>query len=217
MPKVLIPEIQPMKNTGDVFTSVHDWSKNINGLFYYLKSQLIEHEYIMKITQSSIITIHRFLKTKLYKILSIIRNDIYSYQPFHELQKILQLIQTQNNSTTTTNEARIYRKSIIKDFPLDENFEINSSKQRSLRSSIDFYQKLISCDNELSTIIDQHFNDESKPIGDNQTIFNTSYLSKQISNYSLNIRKIDKYINDAKDLNETFRQVSFLFFFYYYF
>jgi hypothetical protein len=206
-----------MKNIRDVFSSVYDWSKNLSGLFFYLKNQLVEYEYIMKIIQCSITTIHRFLKSKLFKLLCSIRNELLDYQAFHELERISYLIESKNNSISTK-LSHPYHKSIIKDFQMDDSLEIISSEQQSLpkirsslQSSIDFYHKLVEYDKELSTITDQNFSDELKVIGDYQPIFNTSYLSKQINNYSLHIQKIDTYVNNALDLHERFRQVNFLY------
>jgi hypothetical protein len=213
VPKVNIPEIQPMKNIRDVFFSVYDWSKNLTGLFFYLKNQLIEYEYIMKITQSSIITIHRFLKSKLLKLLCSIRNKLFDYRPLYELERIVNIIESQSSAKL----IRPYHKSIVKSLQIDESSETNSTEQKSLskikpilRLSIDFYQKLIEYDKELSIMSDQNFDDQLKVIGDHQQpIFKTSDLSKQINNYSLHIRKIDEYVNNVINLNERFRQVSF--------
>jgi hypothetical protein len=202
-----------MKNIRDVFFSVYDWSKNLTGLFFYLKNQLIEYEYIMKITQSSIITIHRFLKSKLLKLLCSIRNKLFDYRPLYELERIVNIIESQSSAKL----IRPYHKSIVKSLQIDESSETNSTEQKSLskikpilRLSIDFYQKLIEYDKELSIMSDQNFDDQLKVIGDHQQpIFKTSDLSKQINNYSLHIRKIDEYVNNVIDLNERFRQVSF--------
>jgi len=207
-----------MKNIQDVFSSNHDWSKNLTGLFFYLKNQLIEYEYIMKITQSSIITIHRFLRSKLLKLLCSIRNKIYDYRPLYELERIGNIIESIINVDQSSEKViRPYHKSIIKPLEIDDTLETNSTEQKSLSKikpilqlSIDFYQKLIEYDKELSIISDQNFDDQLKVIGDHQQpIFKTSDLSKQINNYSLHIRKIDEYVNNVIDLNERFRQVSF--------
>jgi hypothetical protein len=128
-----IPEIQPMNNIQDRFRSVFDWSKAMTGLFFYLKNQLVEYEYIMKIVQSSITTIHRFLKSKLLKLLCSIRSELSDYRALHELERIVNLIEGKNNSisggnqlSTGNNEQssiktiRIYHKSIVKPFQIDE-------------------------------------------------------------------------------------------------
>ncbi len=109
-----------MKNIQDVFSSVYDWSKNLTGLFFYLKNQLIEYEYIMKITQSSISTIHQFLKTKLFKLLCSIRNELFDYQAFHELERIVNLIESKTNSISSEKMTKPYHKSIVKPFHTDE-------------------------------------------------------------------------------------------------
>jgi hypothetical protein len=167
----------------------------------------------MKITQSSIITIHRFLKSKLLKLLCSIRNKLFDYRPLYELERIVNIIESQSSAKL----IHPYHKSIVKSLQIDESSETNSTEQKSLskikpilRLSIDFYQKLIEYDKELSIMSDQNFDDQLKVIGDHQQpIFKTSDLSKQINNYSLHIRKIDEYVNNVINLNERFRQVSF--------
>ena len=92
-----IPELQPMKNLQDVFLSVSDWSKNITGLFFFIKQQLVEYEYMIKTIQSSITTIHRFLKANLLKLLCEIRKDCFDYQTIDELHQISKVIQSMMN------------------------------------------------------------------------------------------------------------------------
>ena len=137
-----IPEIQPMKNIQDVFFSVHDWSKNVIGLFFYLKNQLVEYEYIMKTTQSSITTIHRFLKSKLFKLLSSIRNELFDCQAIHELERVATVIESRYNPTEmneqpSTELARPYRKSIVQNSRRDEK-----STQRKIFCMIETFSKI---------------------------------------------------------------------------
>ncbi len=197
-----IPEIQPLKNLQDVFLSNYDWSKNIVGLFFYLKTQLIEYEYIMKTTQLSITTINRFLKSKLFKLICVIRHEIFRYQPIYELQRIADVIDAKNNSGQLN---RPYHKSIIKSSNQPNLLTIKPT----LQSATNLYKKLIDYDKELTKISEQNFNDEVKTATDRQPIFNTKHLFKQINKYSLYIQQMDKYINDAMDLSEKFRRVSF--------
>lgn len=87
-----IPDLQPTKNLQDAFFSVFDWSKNITGLFFYVKQQLDEYESMMKIIQGAITIIHRFLKSNLLEILCEIREDIFHYQTIYELDRIHTII-----------------------------------------------------------------------------------------------------------------------------
>jgi hypothetical protein len=114
-----------MKNIRDVFSSVHDWSVNLTGLFFYIKNQLIEYESIMKISQSSMMAIHRLLKSKLLVLLSSIRKKIFDHQALHELERIVWIIETKSKSISTVDQPsmktnRSYHKSIIKSCPMVE-------------------------------------------------------------------------------------------------
>jgi hypothetical protein len=198
-----IPEILPAKNLQDVFLSNYDWSKNIIGLFFYLKTQLIEYEYIMTITQSSITTINRFLKSKLLKLLCSIRSEILHYQPIHELQRVADVIHSKINSIST---GPPYRKSIVKQ---SDKTDLSTIRP-VLQSATDLYQKLTEYDKELTKISDENFSDQLKVTTDHQPVFNTKHLLKQITKYSVYIQQMDKYVNDAIDLSEKFRRVSFI-------
>lgn len=105
-----------MKNIQDVFLSVSDWSKNITGLFFYIKQQLVEYEYTIKIIQSSITTIHRSLKSNLLKLLCDIRKDCFDYQTIDELHRISKIIDStiarQNNQRKIFSFIRESMKSL---------------------------------------------------------------------------------------------------------
>src|SRR5689334_7952211 len=93
----------------------------------------------------------------------------------------------------------------LKHFQVSFFFILDDQQSLSkIRPSIDFYYDLVDYDKELSAITNQNFNDELKVSGNRQT-----YLSRQINNYSLHIQRIDKYINNAIDLSDKFRRVSF--------
>ena len=98
IPRMDIPDLQPMKNLQDVFSSVLDWSKNITGSFFYMKQQLDEYESMMKIIQGSITIIHRFLKSNLLKLLCDIRKDIFHYQTIYELDRINIIIKSKSSN-----------------------------------------------------------------------------------------------------------------------
>ena len=197
-----IPEIQPTKNLQDVFMSNYDWSKNVVGLFFYLKAHLTEYKYIMETTQSSITTINRFLKSKLLKLHCVIRNEIFRYQPIHELQRIMDVIDARNNSEQS---SRSLHRSIVK----TSDQQSLATIRPVLQSATELHRKLIEYDEELTKISEQNFGDQMKVATDRQPAFNAKHLSKQISNYSLYIKQMDKYVNDAIDLSEKFRRVNF--------
>ena len=191
-PKVDIPEIQT-KNLQDVFITNYDWSKNVVGLFFYLKVHLTEYKYIMETIQSSITTINRFLKSKLLKLLYVIRNEIFRYQPIHELERIVDVIDTRNNSEQSNRSQQ------------------NLATIRPvLQSASELYRKLMEYEREITKISEQNFDDQVKTTTDRQSAFNAKHLSKQISKYSLYIQQMDKCVNDAMDLSEKFRLVNFL-------
>ena len=125
--------------------SNYDWSKNIVGLFFYLKAQLVEYEYIMKTTQSSITTINRFLKSKLLKLLCVIRNEIFHFQPIHELQRIVDVLEAKNQP------GEPYHKSIVRSSGQTGIGNIRPT----LRSATNLYKKLITYDEELTKISDE--------------------------------------------------------------
>jgi len=188
LPKVSIPDSQPMKKMHDIFYSVYEWSKNIVGHLFYVKNQLIEYEFILQITQSSIRTINRSLKTKLYRLLCLIRNDLGQYQGIYELDQIANLMGL-----------------------LDQ--EINDGKENSdilqtLRSSMDFYRKLTEYDRELTNTSEEYFNEQFTSAEDDEKPFNTYKVLKQIATFSTNIQRTDKYIDQALDLNDKFKRVN---------
>jgi oligoribonuclease (3'-5' exoribonuclease) len=127
---VYLPEIQSIESKQNVFPAVYDWSKNITGLFFYLKKQLMEYVYIIEITQSSIVTMHRFLETKLLELLCSVREKLIDYQTIHELEKRFDQIVSTNNPTTvvdirsderqSTKSARLHNRSIVRSFHMDE-------------------------------------------------------------------------------------------------
>lgn len=180
-----------MKKLGVLFSAVYDWGQNVNGLLYFLRQQLIEYEYLMKITQSSIITIHRYLKTKLYKILSFIREDIVNYKPFYELEQLYSFIQSKDDKTVSEKF---------------NNISLDKSDLANFHSIMNFYHKLEEYDKELSKILGENFQDDFKIIGGDQ---NKSSLLQQTNNYSLYLQTLDTYINNARGLNSTFEKVCF--------
>ncbi len=76
-----------------------------------------------------------------------------------------------------------------------------------LHSSSDFYHKLIEYDQKLSAITRTYFSDQVEITNDPQGLSHILHLSKQINNYSMHIRQINKYAQDASNLSERFRQV----------
>ncbi|CAF4467248.1 unnamed protein product, partial [Adineta steineri] len=86
-----------MENIQDIFASVYDWSQKIVGLFFYLQTGVIQYESIMQIIQSTIMTVHRLLKSKLLELLYLIRKNLLNHQITHELENIFDLIKPQSS------------------------------------------------------------------------------------------------------------------------
>ncbi|CAF3595707.1 unnamed protein product [Adineta steineri] len=194
--EIHIPKIQLMENIQDIFASVYDWSQKIVGLFFYLQTGVIQYESIMQIIQSTIMTVHRLLKSKLLELLYLIRKNLLNHQITHELEKIFDLIKPQSSPKP----IRSCHKSIIRSSDTNETSEEqNFSKIRPMLDlSLNFYHKLIEYNKDLSTILDTHFND-------NERLFRLSNLSTQMKNYSMYIQQINKHVQDATDLCERFR------------
>lgn len=209
-PKVKIPDVQPMKNIRDKFYSVYEWSKDTIGHFFYVKNQLMEYEFILQTTQSSIRTINRSLKTKLFQLLCSIRNDLTEYQAIYELDQIAHLmtivdtISVENDQTVEETNSKKLRESIVKS---DDGINtLNQDVQNALRSSIDFYRKLKEYDSDLSNISQEYFDEQFKSTEDNETPFDTYQVLKRIATFSKYIRQADEYISRALDLNDQFRR-----------
>ncbi|CAF1068442.1 unnamed protein product [Rotaria sordida] len=110
-PKLLVPEVKQIRQNNDVAAAC-DWAKDIVGLFFYVKNQLIEYQHILQTAQCSTTIMQQHLKSKLLEFLCLIRSKLIVFRSIEELKNILdqidsstsgQTISTHNSSTNVNN------------------------------------------------------------------------------------------------------------------
>ncbi|CAF0737153.1 unnamed protein product [Didymodactylos carnosus] len=96
VPKLIIPDVKPIKQLNDVAAAC-DWSKDIIGNFFYVKYQLIEYQNILQTAQCSTTIIQQHLKSKLLELLCLIREKLMVFKSIDELKLILEQIDQNAN------------------------------------------------------------------------------------------------------------------------
>jgi hypothetical protein len=102
-PILYIPEVRPIRQFNDV-AAAFEWSKDIVGLFFYVKTQLIEYQHILQTAQCSTTIMQQHLKSRLLEFLCSIRSKLIVFRAIEELKNILdQIDHNTNGQTTPTN------------------------------------------------------------------------------------------------------------------
>ncbi|CAF0780092.1 unnamed protein product [Didymodactylos carnosus] len=96
VPKIIIPEVKPIKQYNDVAAAC-DWSKDVIGSFFYIKDQLMEYQNILQTAQCSTSIIQQHLKSKLVEFLCLIREKLMIFKSIDELKLILEQIDCNSN------------------------------------------------------------------------------------------------------------------------
>jgi hypothetical protein len=104
-PTLHIPDVKIIRQYNDVAAAC-EWSKDIVGLFFYVKTQLIEYQHILQTAQCSTTIMQQHLKSKLLEFLCSIRSKLIVFRAIEELKNILdQIDNSTNGQTTPTNSS----------------------------------------------------------------------------------------------------------------
>ncbi len=99
-PILHIPDVKPIRQYNDVAAAC-EWSKDIVGLFFYVKTQLIEYQHILQTAQCSTTIMQQHLKSKLLEFLCSIRAKLIVFRAIEELKNILDQIDNNASAQTT--------------------------------------------------------------------------------------------------------------------
>jgi hypothetical protein len=117
-PILHIPIVKPIRQFNDVAAAC-EWSKDIVGLFFYVKTQLIEYQHILQTAQCSTTIMQQHLKSKLLEFLCSIRSKLIVFRAIEELKNILD--QIDNNTSgqiTPINSLSMNSNGIITNNPI---------------------------------------------------------------------------------------------------
>ncbi|CAF3436135.1 unnamed protein product [Rotaria socialis] len=96
-PTVFIPDVKSIRQYNDV-AAAYDWSNDMVGNFFYLKTQLIEYQNILKTAQCSTTIMQQQLKSNLLEFLCSIRSKLIVFRAIEELKYILDQMDINANS-----------------------------------------------------------------------------------------------------------------------
>jgi len=99
-PTLHTPDVKPIRQYNDVAAAC-EWSKDIVGLFFYVKTQLIEYQHILQTAQCSTTIMQQHLKSKLLEFLCSIRSKLIVFRAIEELKNILDQIDNNTSAQTT--------------------------------------------------------------------------------------------------------------------
>jgi hypothetical protein len=101
-----IPFVKPIRQYNDV-AAAYDWSKDIVGLFFYIKTQLLEYQHILQTAQCSTTSMQQHLKSNLLEFLCSIREKLIVFRAIEELKNILDQIDSNTNSQSSTSSSNV--------------------------------------------------------------------------------------------------------------
>jgi hypothetical protein len=116
-PILHIPFAKPIRQYNDVAATC-EWSKDIVGLFFYVKIQLIEYQHILQTAQCSTTIMQQHLKSNLLEFLCLIRAKLIVFRSIEELKNILDQIDCNTNSQLSSSSS--------------SNVSMNSNNENSL-------------------------------------------------------------------------------------
>ena len=103
-PSLHIPEVKSVRQYNDVAAAC-EWSRDVVGLFFYVKAQLIEYQHILQTAQCSTTIMQQHLKSRLLEFLCSIRSKLIVLHAIEELKEILdQIEQNVNIQSSASNE-----------------------------------------------------------------------------------------------------------------
>ncbi|CAF3323409.1 unnamed protein product [Rotaria sp. Silwood2] len=143
-PRLHVPDIKPIRQYNDV-VATFDWAKDIVGLFFYLKSQLVEYQHILQIAQCSTTIMQQQLKSKLLEYLCSIRSKLILFRSIEELKNVLDQIDISiSGQTTPTNSSSLSLN--------NGNQSLGRTHRNGEASSIDFSHLLTNVSSNDSDI-----------------------------------------------------------------
>lgn len=105
-PKIHIPFVRTIRQYNDVAAAC-DWSKDIVGLFFYIKTQLMEYQNILQTAQCSTTIMQQHLKSNLLEFLCLIREKLIVFRSIEELKNILDQIDTNTNIHSSASSSNV--------------------------------------------------------------------------------------------------------------
>jgi hypothetical protein len=112
-PVLHIPPVKAIRQYNDVAAAC-EWSKDIVGLFFYVKNQLIDYQHILQTAQCSTTIMQQHLKSKLLEFLCSIRAKLIVFRAIEELKNILdQIDNNTSGQSTPTNSMSMSSNGIL--------------------------------------------------------------------------------------------------------
>ncbi len=103
-PNLHIPYIKPIRQFNDVAAAC-EWSKDMVGFFFYIKSQLIDYQHILQTAQCSTTIMQQHLKSNLVEFLCSIRAKLIVFRAIEELKNILDQIDSNTTSQSSSSSS----------------------------------------------------------------------------------------------------------------
>jgi len=103
-PTLRLPPVKPIRQYNDVAAAC-EWSKDMVGLFFYVKTQLLEYQNILQTAQCSTTIMQQHLKGKLLEFLCVVRSRLINFRAIEELKNILDQLETSSNGQITSATA----------------------------------------------------------------------------------------------------------------
>lgn len=238
------PDVKPIRQLNDV-AATYNWSRDMVGLFFYIKTQLVDYQRILQTAQCSTTIMQEQLKLKHLDFLCLIRSKLIVFRAIEELKNILDQIDQHNSpitkerssstsitdgnslacpqSTSSSTETSLSPRSFQFDFLRfsfhDVFFSVPTRRMPSvqliqqsiriyLRSYIQPYEQLKTCEQQLMEIIQEEFSSQLGTNDDEQPFGKTLWLSHRTKTYASWNQRADKFLKDLIDLNESFRKVK---------
>ena len=105
VPKFDIPKVKQIRNYNDVAAAC-DWSKDMVGLFFNVKSKLLDYQQILQTAQCSTTIMQKHVKSKMIEFLCMIREKLIVFRAIEELKLVLDQIDRQNQNQTNSNQIQ---------------------------------------------------------------------------------------------------------------
>ncbi|UJR22056.1 hypothetical protein I4U23_025124 [Adineta vaga] len=112
IPQLHIPPVKPIRQMNDV-AAAYDWSKDMVGLFFYIKTQLNDYQHILQTAQCSTTIMQQHLKTNLLEFLCSIRSKLIVFRAIEELKNILDQIDSNTTSHSSSSSSNSVSMSSI--------------------------------------------------------------------------------------------------------
>lgn len=115
-PQLYVPLIRPIRQYNDVAAAC-EWSKDMVGLFFYIKVQLTDYQHILQTAQCSTTIMQQHLKSNLLEFLCSIRAKLIVFRAIEELKNILDQIDTNPPSQSSSSSGNVSMNSVSGSIP----------------------------------------------------------------------------------------------------